>query len=303
MSDQSFTRPPLVPVTVVAGYLGAGKTTLVNRLLSEPHGKRLGVLVNDFGAVNVDAALIAAHDGSTITLENGCVCCSIADSMGDALDAVLATAPDHIVVEASGVAEPAKIAAYGQGWPGCSLAGVLVLADLSDIRRLADDRFVGDLVRRQLAGADAILGTKADLLAETDAQNTLSWIQNESFGAPLVSSATPVEDLLHITRAPVSVGSEPQNVTEPDGAAQFDTVSLALAALDRQRLEDWLRTAPTTVARVKGIVDLVGEGSHLVQRVGQRWSVEPTSLAPTALVVIGLGGEVNEAELRSALAP
>lgn len=84
---------PLVPVTVVAGYLGAGKTTLLNALLSAGHGKRLAVLVNDFGSVNIDIDLIVAHDGNTISLDNGCVCCSIADSLGDALDEVLALEP------------------------------------------------------------------------------------------------------------------------------------------------------------------------------------------------------------------
>ena len=80
----------MIPVTIIAGYFGAGKTTLINALLSGDHGRRLAVLVNDFGAINIDQDLIVRHDGDTIALSNGCVCCSIRDALGDALDAVIA---------------------------------------------------------------------------------------------------------------------------------------------------------------------------------------------------------------------
>ena len=101
-----------LPVTVVGGYLGAGKTTLLNRLLADTQGRRLAVLVNDFGAVNIDAGLIANRDGETISLVNGCVCCSIGDNLGMTLYdlAERPDGPEHIVIEASGVADPARIA-------------------------------------------------------------------------------------------------------------------------------------------------------------------------------------------------
>ena len=128
------------------------------------------MLVNDFGAVNIDAALIADHDGQTISLKNGCVCCSIADELGDALDRVLALepAPDQIVIEASGVADPANVAAYGQGWPGCRLDAVVVLADAETVQAKSRDQFVGELVTRQLRRADIVMATKCDLVTEAE---------------------------------------------------------------------------------------------------------------------------------------
>ena len=100
---------------MIGGYLGAGKTTLVNRLLSDSGGRRLAVLVNDFGAINVDAGLVSSRSGETISLTNGCVCCS----MGGELLFELAglrdrdDPPEHVIIEASGVGDPAAIAMYG----------------------------------------------------------------------------------------------------------------------------------------------------------------------------------------------
>lgn len=74
-----------LPLTVIGGFLGAGKTTLLNHLLTLAQGRRLAVLVNDFGALNIDAALVASRDGSTIALTNGCVCCQIGDDLTAAL--------------------------------------------------------------------------------------------------------------------------------------------------------------------------------------------------------------------------
>src|ERR1700742_142139 len=103
--------PAKTPLTVIGGFLGAGKTTLLTHLL-KPGRSRTAVLVNDFGAVNIDAGLIARHDGATMTLTNGCVCCSIGggffETLGSILDAP--TAFDHIVIEASGVGDPWRIA-------------------------------------------------------------------------------------------------------------------------------------------------------------------------------------------------
>ena len=101
-----------LPLTIIGGYLGAGKTTLLNHLLTQADGLRCAVLVNDFGEVNIDASLIASHEGDTISLQNGCMCCSMADGFAAALAKILNNPRgiDHIVVETSGVAEPGMIA-------------------------------------------------------------------------------------------------------------------------------------------------------------------------------------------------
>src|SRR5215471_13079886 len=102
-----------VPVLAVAGHLGAGKTTLLNHLLRNSRGVRIGALVNDFGAVNIDAMLVAGQVDAMASLSNGCICCAVdGEEVGEMLGKLVAVKPrlDLIVVEASGVAEPASLA-------------------------------------------------------------------------------------------------------------------------------------------------------------------------------------------------
>jgi G3E family GTPase len=100
-----------VPVTVVAGFLGSGKTTLVNRILAGGHGLKVAVLVNDFGSVSIDARLIVDRDATTITLDNGCVCCSISADLVSQLTGLLEgpSPPEHVLVETSGVSDPGRV--------------------------------------------------------------------------------------------------------------------------------------------------------------------------------------------------
>ncbi len=158
---------PSVPVTLLAGYLGSGKTTLVNRLLSHTD-RRLAVLVNDVGRINIDASLIARHNGDTIELTNGCVCCSVVDGLAEAflnLSDSMARTPsdepgfDQVVIELSGVAEPDRV----RGWansPGFHLDGVVTVVDAERFAALDTDRWVADTVQRQVTGADLLVLTK-----------------------------------------------------------------------------------------------------------------------------------------------
>ncbi len=139
----------MIPLTVIGGFLGAGKTTLLNRLLAGTTGRRFAVLVNDFGALDIDGRLVAEHGGDTVALANGCVCCTIGDSLIETL-VRMAEAPDrfdHIVVEASGVADPARIADLAVLEPRLMRDGVVVVVDAWDVRargrRPADRRYGG----------------------------------------------------------------------------------------------------------------------------------------------------------------
>lgn len=182
-----------VPLTVISGFLGAGKTTLLNRILTEPDGVRYAVLVNDFGDLNIDADLVASHSGETIALANGCVCCSIGDSLVDALIDLMArpTPPEHILIEASGVADPRRIADIAVIDPDLLRDGIVVLVDAADVRRLADDRHVGETVLRQLAAADLLVVNKTDRsdVAALDALD--GWLAGRPLGRRACAPGTP----------------------------------------------------------------------------------------------------------------
>jgi len=130
-----------LPLTVIGGFLGAGKTTLVNRLLSGDHGLRIAVLVNDFGRINIDAALIRSRTEDTISLANGCACCTIAGDLTKTLIGLAARKdpPEAIVLEASGLADPVGIAQVALANPALRLDGILAVVDAEAALRWAAD--------------------------------------------------------------------------------------------------------------------------------------------------------------------
>src|SRR6202142_1115544 len=144
----SLTR---IPCTIVTGFLGAGKTTLIRHIIANAQGRRLAVIVNEFGDVGVDGELIkgcgdaACPEENIVELANGCLCCTVADEFIPALDTILARAPDHIVIETSGLALP-KPLVQAFLWPAIrnrvTVDGVIVVVDGL---ALADGRVAHDL--------------------------------------------------------------------------------------------------------------------------------------------------------------
>ena len=153
-----------LPLNVIGGYLGSGKTTLINRLLADKGVRRVAVLVNDFGDINIDAALIANQSGQTTALTNGCACCSINGDLYDAVDNILSSgvAYDRLVIGASGVADPAKLMQIAVAEPDLAPAGILTMVDAVNLEGLLKDAALTDSVARQIRAADRLVVTKAD---------------------------------------------------------------------------------------------------------------------------------------------
>ena len=270
-----------IPVTVIGGYLGAGKTTLINHVLTANHGLRIAVLVNDFGAINIDANLIADAADDTISLTNGCVCCSIHDDLGAALDLQTrrASPPDHIVIETSGVAEPARILTYATAWPGIRLDAVVTLVDAETIRARADDKFVGRVVRRQLAAADFLVVNKQDLVTDADRHDLSQWLADQAPMARLIHATHANVDpaLLFETGRPPRLGLAMKGSGDNQHGATFVFCqSRATSPIDIDALAEVLSQLPSTIHRVKGFVrDRVTGQWMLVQRVANRQSITP----------------------------
>jgi G3E family GTPase len=273
----------------------------VNHLLRDPQGERLAVVVNDFGAVNIDIDLIEHADGETVQLTNGCVCCSLASGLAEVLFALRdgGRGYDRVIVEASGVADPVATAQYAH-LPGFVLDGVIVLADATSVRRMAADRYVSRQVTRQLADADLVVLNKVDLVDSERETALCAWLAHTAPGVPVVSATRA-----RVDRA-VLFGDLPHRVggsiaSQESSTAHHETWSFGPAGrVSTSALTEILDGLPDTVVRVKGIVSPAGAGAEteprpvVVQRVGHRltWhDASPSAVEPgSRLVLIGLPG-------------
>jgi len=278
MSTTDNSPTPL-PVTVIGGYLGAGKTTLVNHMLRHAAGRRLAVLVNEFGDLPIDADLIEAEDDNLIAIAGGCVCCSYGNDLVLAmLDlAKMSPRPDHVLLEASGVALPGAIAATVGILPDYGLGGVVVMADAETVQQRAGDRYIGDTVRRQLEEADIIVLNRTDLLTAAHCDAVAAWLSTEYPGGRQVSTERgklPPELLLGF-RETREAPSQPPGPLHGD---HHQLVSASVApenSVDARAVADMLVAADLGLLRAKGIVQDPHRGLTLIQVVGRRAEITP----------------------------
>lgn len=273
-----------IPVTIVGGFLGSGKTTFLRRLLAAPQGRRLAVVVNDFGDLNIDAALISEVSDDTIELTNGCLCCS---ARGDLLIAAKRLTlrdpqPDGIVVEASGVARPDVVARsfkaseFGDHF---DVQTLLALVDADGFSALDFD--VGELAIDQAAVADLVLLNKIDL-AGPDETAKVKQVLKEAIPHIRLIETTHAQVPLDLVVAGVVAGHwEPatEGVAESvDAGDMFDTVSwTSKTELDLEAFHAAMERLPPGVLRLKGFIfasDTPGT-CLLIQMVGRRGTIEP----------------------------
>ena len=301
-----------IGLTVVGGFLGAGKTTLLNHVLRDAGDRRLAVLVNDFGAINIDAELIESRDGEMLTLTNGCICCGIGGDFIAALASLrdAAEPPEQVVVEASGVADPGQIAVFGD-MPGYARDAVVVVADAESVRARAQDPETGHAVLAQLRAADLLVVSKTDLVEPAALADVGDWLR-EVVGP----STSIVEAAFGDVPTDVLIGAHP--TAGHHGAAhdhehdhpRFETWSFTGAApLAGTGLVEAITELPEGIVRAKGFLHLREDAArrYVLQLVGRRYSIEPDrewgdEEPASRLVVIGLPGSVDAAALDATMA-
>ena len=163
-----------IPLTLISGYLGTGKTTLINNLLRTTK-KKIALLVNDFGDVNIDESLIEARTDSVLSIAGGCVCCSYGNELIETLESMNSNEilPDHIVLEASGIALPSKIIQTISLMDFLSFHGTVLLTDASRLRSQLNDLYISDTISLQIEQHDLLVLNKTDLLAEDELLNCI----------------------------------------------------------------------------------------------------------------------------------
>ncbi len=279
-----------VPVVLLGGYLGAGKTTVINEMLARTDVP-IAVMVNDVGEINIDAALIERQGTDTLDLSGGCVCCSLKNGFLEAFDQIRSrpTPPELVVVEMSGIANPASAAGFAST-PGFQLDSIVVLADLDQFLDWEDESsVVADAVRAQIYAADVVLLSKRSLVDEARVAKVRERIAELNPEVPIL-----LADSVHSTAGLVGLGARRPVDHLAQNSSLFDQHRAEVISLDgtitREQLDVTLDELPPNTVRAKGIVQIETGELILVQVAGKRRVVEPLPMAettePTDLVVI-----------------
>ena len=334
---QNITK---IPVTIITGFLGSGKTTLISQLMQNPLGKRLAVIVNEFGDVGVDGQILkgcaipSCPEENIMELANGCICCTVADDFIPTIEALMSLSPqpEHILIETSGLALP-KPLLKAFDWPDLrsriTVDGVIALADAEAVasgqfapnlagveaQREADNALdhetpLSEVFEDQLACADLILLTKADLANEADKTKAKQVIANKTpRQLPVIEVVEgQIDSRLILGLEAAAENDIEQRPSHHDGAPEhdhedFDSAIFNIAEFDTpetlvQKIEILAREHH--ILRVKGYAAISGKPMRLlVQAVGSRvrsqfdkmW--QPDEVRNGQLVVIAEHDHIN----------
>lgn len=320
-----MTQPPQpTPLTILTGFLGAGKTTLLNRLLTADHGLKVAVMVNDFGAINIDSQMIVSVEGNTVSLSNGCICCTINE---DFLKETLALldrpdAPEYIIVETSGVSDPIDVALTFKAIPRIRIDSILTVIDSDQILDIPKENEI--LALNQIGTADIVLLNKIDLIDETQRQKVRQFVTKIAPRARMLEttySNAPLEVLLDVGlySGLAPQGYQPQDVHVHEAGAHyhdhhhddhsliFDTWSwTSHEPLNAKAVQQMVDQLPNTIYRAKGflyllespyragVLQVVGKRASLTY-LGQMWEDQTPY---SQLVFIGAHGSIDPAEMQ-----
>jgi len=300
----------IIPITILTGFLGAGKTTLLNRILTGNHGLRVGVLVNDFGSINIDAELVVGVADNMISLANGCVCCQIRDDLIKSVVDLLAHPEtiEYIILEASGVADPAGIFVTFND-PNLRdrirLDSVTCVVDAEQVFAHPEYPPLMELKLRQVGFADMLILNKVTLAGPEQVEKVRAWLDDHFNRLRIVETdycEVPYEILLGVGRFdPARACLNSQADVEHDHSEVFSTWSYDTdQPLALEALRESMRKLPGNIYRVKGVIYTTDAPQRraVLQAVGRRVDISlQEEWGPrtqrTRIVAIGAAGSID----------
>ncbi len=289
-----------IPITAITGFLGSGKTTLLNYILEHNQGLKIGVIVNDYGDINIDSKLIAGRTDKALELTNGCMCCSLnALELDEAIGqfAYKNSPFDYIIIEASGLAEPSDLAATLRDAMGqhTKLDSIIALLDAHNLENNAKK---GDAAIRQIEFSDFVIINKVDLVPPEKVEEITKLINSINPRARYFTAENAqvnIKLLLgqnnHHANVPAHKHDSHTHMHDDYASVSFSTEK----PLDPMKFQSFVNSQiPNEVYRVKGMVNLGNKGSrrkYIFQLVGKRadisWTDWGASEPKTELVFIG----------------
>ena len=282
-----------VTFTVIGGFLGAGKTSLLNKVLAQTKDIRFAVLVNDFGALNIDQSLIESADSEVMQLSNGCICCSLAGGLVDAMVALMKyrDSIDHILIEASGVSYPRRIMDFARIDPDLRPGMTLVLVDAASLAAQRADSKLAEVIAAQMDGADLFLLTKTDIAGEAEIAEARRYLTETQPLAPVLAARADDPGILAMLLA----NADGEALVVQDVAVPHDDfVSMALTAdglIDEPAFRKTCASISGEIIRGKGFVHFAN-GLHVWQQCGRLVDIDAvadSSDNSSRIVLIGTG--------------
>lgn len=281
------------PVILISGYLGAGKTTLINNLLRQPNGKRLAVLVNEFGELAIDEDLIEAKNDNLISISGGCICCSFGDDLSGALSdlAKFLPTPDYILIESSGVALPNQIVANVGLLDKFFMAGVVCIVDCSNVLQKLRDGYVSDLIANQIESSNLVILNKTDACSTQKLELIKEQI-SVNLNANLIASTTFSNISFEILEELQGISAEYSSTSHADDI--FDSIVIYPTNIQHPDELGKILLNINGLERAKGYFDDISGNKWLIQISSgtMQLSKVPNNFS-VGLVLIGLKGHLD----------